>query len=283
MIIIVTLILSLNLLSRVIKNFPGPDTLRLDLYKKIILISSMLYLVGLGLWDERDLSIKGLEACESADSVYAELYTSSWKGSLETLGKMIEREIKTLDRSGMEEGVQKIIEEAKTKTVVILVPGDPLVATTHQHILLDAKKNGVKTSVIHSSSIYTGIAATGLSLYSFGKTVSVVSPSENYNPSSYYERIMENKQSGLHTLLLLDIDMSIKFALANLFQIENEKGKGIITPLTEIVAASGLGSQEEKMSFGTAGDIIREEMPPPAVLIIPGELQFFEKEFLQSL
>jgi diphthine synthase len=251
--------------------------------KKVLHISSMLYLVGLGLWDERDLSIKGLEACESADSVYAETYTSSWKGSLETLGKMTEKTITTLDRSGMEEGIQKIIEEAKTKTVVILVPGDPLVATTHQHILLDAKKNGVETVVIHSSSIYTGIAATGLSLYSFGKTVSVVNPSENYNPTSYYERIMENKQSGLHTLLLLDIGMSIKFALANLFQIENEKGKGIITPQTDIIAASSLGSRDEKVSYGKAGEMIRVEMPPPAVLIIPGELQFFEKEFLESL
>jgi diphthine synthase len=243
----------------------------------------MLCLVGLGLWDEKDLSIRGMEACESADSVYAETYTSSWKGSLEMLGKMTEKEIKTLDRSLMEEGIGKIIEEAKKKSVVILVPGDPLVATTHQHVLLEARKAGVETRVIHSSSIYTAIASTGLSIYRFGKTVTVVSPRENYNPTSYYDLISENKKQGLHTLLLLDIDMSIRFALANLFQIENEKGQGLITPQTEIIAASMLGSPEEKISHSKAGDLMKEEFPSPAVIIIPGELQFFEKEYLESL
>ena len=243
----------------------------------------MLFLVGLGLWDEKDLSIRGLEACEGADSVYAETYTSAWKGSLEMLSKMTEKQISLLDRSMMEEGIGKIIEEARRKRVVILVPGDPLVATTHQHVLLGARRAGVQARVIHSSSIYTAIASTGLSIYSFGKTVTVVSPREHYNPTSYYDLISENRKQGLHTLLLLDIDMSVRFALATLFQIENEKGQGLITPQTEVVAASMLGSPEERISYSRAGDLMKEEFPPPAVIVIPGEMQFFEKEALESL
>jgi diphthine methyl ester synthase len=36
----------------------------------------MLYLVGLGLADERDITIRGLEVVKSAERVYLEAYTS---------------------------------------------------------------------------------------------------------------------------------------------------------------------------------------------------------------
>ena len=36
----------------------------------------MLYLVGLGLADETDVTVKGLEAIKRADRVYLEAYTS---------------------------------------------------------------------------------------------------------------------------------------------------------------------------------------------------------------
>jgi diphthine synthase len=36
----------------------------------------MFYLIGLGLGDEKDISIKGLEAVKEADYVFLESYTS---------------------------------------------------------------------------------------------------------------------------------------------------------------------------------------------------------------
>lgn len=36
----------------------------------------MLYLIGLGLWDEKDISLRGLEAVRKCDHVYLEAYTS---------------------------------------------------------------------------------------------------------------------------------------------------------------------------------------------------------------
>ena len=39
-------------------------------------MSGELAFVGLGLCDEKDLSLRGLEAIEEADTVFAELYTS---------------------------------------------------------------------------------------------------------------------------------------------------------------------------------------------------------------
>lgn len=40
------------------------------------LLHKMLYLVGLGLADETDITVKGLEAVKKADRVYLEAYTS---------------------------------------------------------------------------------------------------------------------------------------------------------------------------------------------------------------
>jgi hypothetical protein len=38
--------------------------------------NTMLYLIGLGLADETDISVKGLEIVKKADRVYLEAYTS---------------------------------------------------------------------------------------------------------------------------------------------------------------------------------------------------------------
>jgi diphthamide biosynthesis methyltransferase len=38
--------------------------------------SSMLYLVGLGLSDEKDVTVRGLEAIKGSERVYLEAYTS---------------------------------------------------------------------------------------------------------------------------------------------------------------------------------------------------------------
>ena len=41
----------------------------------------MFYLIGLGLFDEKDISLKGLETLKDADKVYAEFFTSRLFGS----------------------------------------------------------------------------------------------------------------------------------------------------------------------------------------------------------
>ncbi len=242
----------------------------------------MLYLIGLGLWDEKDISLKGLEACRNSDSVYAELYTAKWGGDLKSLSDMTGKDIRVLERGDMEEGSERIVKEAKERDVVVLVPGDPLAATTHHQLLLEAAKIGVKAEVIHSSSIYTAVSECGLGLYGFGRTVTLVSPSEGYRPTSYYDDIARNREQGLHTLVLLDIGMSAAEGLSLLLGIEKEKGKGIISRKSEIIAASKIGSEGQRIVFGSVEKAMKEELPPPAVIIIPGKIQFFEKEFLET-
>lgn len=56
-----------------------------------------------------------------------------------------------------------------------------------------------------NASILTGVGCTGLSLYNFGQTVSMVFFTDSWKTSSYYDRVRENAHLGLHALVLLDI------------------------------------------------------------------------------
>ena len=48
----------------------------------------MLFLIGLGLGDEKDITLKGLEAIKKSKLVFLETYTSPFLGSLKRLEKI---------------------------------------------------------------------------------------------------------------------------------------------------------------------------------------------------
>lgn len=78
-------------------------------------------------------------------------------------------------------------------------------ATTHTDIILRARSLKIPTQVIHNASIMNAIGACGLQLYNFGQTVSLVFFTDSWKPDSFYDRVKENADLGMHTLVLLDI------------------------------------------------------------------------------
>jgi diphthine synthase len=96
-----------------------------------------------------------------------------------------------------------ILEQAKTDDVAFLVIGDPLGATTHTDLVLRARQLSIPTQIVHNASIITAVGVTGLQLYSFGETVSIPFWTESWKPDSFWDKIAQNKQRGLHTLCLL--------------------------------------------------------------------------------
>lgn len=227
----------------------------------------MLYLIGLGL-DGKDLSLKAAEALGQCDAVYCEFYTGMWNGDIKSIEKLIGRNIKQLMREEVESDF--LVREAKTRNVALLVPGDPLAATTHFQLLLDAKEAGIECRVVHSASIFTAIAETGLHLYKFGRTTTLV---RDFSASSPYDIIRENRKAGLHSLVLLDIGMTadegIKALIKNKSIEEDEK----------ILVCSNLGTHKAGIEYGSSGSIKTKEVP--AVVIIPGNLNFKEEEALE--
>ena len=66
----------------------------------------MLYLIGLGLHDEKDVSQKAIEIAKKC-ACYCELYTNKWYGSLEELGNILGKKVELLQRSDLEENLKR--------------------------------------------------------------------------------------------------------------------------------------------------------------------------------
>jgi len=171
----------------------------------VALSGAMLYVVGLGLGDEKDITVNGLEAVKKCKRVYLEAYTSILGVPKERLEAIYGREVVVADREFVEQGIDGMLNEALTMDVAFLVVGDAFAATTHSDLVLRAKGLGCKVKHIYNASIMNAIAGCGLQLYRFGQAVSVVFFTETWHPDSFYDRIKENADLGLHTLLLLDI------------------------------------------------------------------------------
>src|SRR3974377_2227130 len=125
----------------------------------------MLIFIGLGLWDEKDISLKGLEAIKKSDVVYAEFYTSRLMGTtLDKMEALYGKPIKVLEREDVEQHPKDtILKDALDKDVVCLTGGDAMVATTHVDLRLRAIKMGIRTTVINGASISSAVCgATGL-------------------------------------------------------------------------------------------------------------------------
>jgi diphthine synthase len=242
----------------------------------------MIYLIGLGIGMEKDISVRGIEACGKCAEVYAELYTARWPGSLKRLESLIGKKIAVLSRADMEEDVGKLVKRAKDRDIAILVPGDPLSATTHIGIMMEAREKNVKVEVVHASSILTAVAETGLSLYNFGRTVTVVSPQEGYAPASFYDAAGKNKKLGMHTLFLLDVGMDSASGIRVLMGIGKNKKRPLVVASTMLIAANALGTQSAVIRYGKANGLLKGPLQPPAVLILPGKLHFTEKEYLEA-
>ncbi|KAJ7295290.1 hypothetical protein O6H91_Y200300 [Diphasiastrum complanatum] len=170
----------------------------------------MLYMVGLGLGDERDITLKGLDAVRSCKHVYLEAYTSLLafgigSSALSKLEELYGRPVMLADREMVEQSAEEILTEARSANVAFLVVGDPFGATTHSDLMVRAKRLGVEVEIIHNASVMNAVGACGLQLYRFGETISVPFFTETWRPDSFYDRIKTNRSLGLHTLCLLDI------------------------------------------------------------------------------
>ena len=188
----------------------------------------MLYFIGLGLFSEDDISFKGFNALKSVDCIYAEFYTAKLMGgNIDNLIDKVDVPFVTLKREDVEDR-NIVLEEAMTKDIAFVVAGDPLMATTHTELYVEAVNKGIETRIIHGSSIFSAAPGlTGLQAYKFGKTTTVPFPDENFFPHSPYDVIKANKNMGLHTLVLLDIQahkdrfMTINQALDYLLKVES--------------------------------------------------------------
>jgi diphthine synthase len=250
-----------------------------------------LVFVGLGLHDEKGISLQGLEEAKTSDHVFMELYTSLLPSfSVERFEMLTGKKVQILKRYDLEEqSGARILDAAEESKTVFLVPGDPFIATTHVALRIEAEKRGIKTRIVHGASIISAIIGlSGLHNYKFGKTVTIPLP-ENASETPY-NVITQNKKLGLHTLCLLDIKtdekrfLHINQALTQLLNTERKKKQGTTTMQTIAVGVARAGSTTPTLKADTIENLLTYDFgDPPQSLIFPGELHFMEAEALITL
>ncbi len=165
-----------------------------------------LILIGMGPGGVSGMTVAALDAAKKADYRRYEAYTALWSDDdLSTLEAEI-GEIQKVMRPEVEDPVE-LLQLAKNGIVALLVVGDPLQATTHVDLQLQAKEAGVDCTVIHGISV-TGLVtgSIGLSNYRFGRQTTLTYPYGGWIATSPLEVIALNRIQGLHTLALLDLD-----------------------------------------------------------------------------
>eukprot|EP00128_Syssomonas_multiformis_P007384 Colp12_sorted_trinity150504_noHs@4100 len=263
----------------------------------------MLYLIGLGLGSEKDITVRGLEVVKSATRVYLEAYTSILGVGKERLEQYYGREVILADRELVESGSDEILRGADKDDIAFLVVGAPFGATTHSDLMLRAQQEGIPVKAIHNCSIMNAVGVCGLQLYKYGQAISQVFWDDEYGPDSYYDKIVRNKSIGLHTLCLLDIKvkeqtienmmrgrkifeppryMTINQAVDQLLKMEERHGKGVTGPDAIAVACVRMGHDDQLIVAGTLSELQdRDYGAPLHTLVLAGDLHFSEAEVLE--
>jgi len=246
----------------------------------------MLTFVGLGLYDERSVTVAGREAIAAADRVVAEFYTSKLAGAtVDDLESYHDTTIEVRDRAGVEQSPDDVLDDATEQDVVFLTAGDTMISTTHVDLRLRAHELGIDTRVVHGTTAQSAASSlTGLQNYRFGKATTLPfdrSHGGDSIPGSVVETIEANRERGLHTLVFLDIDaanddyMRANHA-AELLADAHEDGLGVVV--------ARAGSPDPVVRADRLSTLAAESFGDPLhLVVVPGTLHYIERDALTAL
>lgn len=161
---------------------------------------------------------------------------------------------------------------------------------------------------IPNASILTSIGACGLQLYSFGQTVSMVFFSDKWRPGSFYDRIKENRDIGLHTLVLLDIKvkevslenmvrgrmgvfeppryMTVGTCAKQMLEVEAQRKELVYGPDSLAIGAARVGGMHETFIAGTLEELcdVDDLLGPPlhSLVLLGFKTHDLEREFVRE-
>lgn len=178
-------------------------------------------------------------------------------------------------------------------------------ATTHTDLVIRARELHIPVQVIHNASIMNAVGACGLQLYNFGQTISIVFFTDTWRPDSFYDRIKENKQYGLHTLCLLDIKvkeqsienmargrkiyeppryMTVNQAAEQLLEIEENRGEGLCKPESLAIGCARIGTDTQKIVAGSLEELVDVDFGGPlhSLVLIGSKMHHMEADFVRE-
>jgi len=149
------------------------------------------------------------------------------------------------------------------------------------------------------------IGCTGLQLYNFGQTVSMVFFLDNWKPTSFYDRVAENVSIGLHTLLLLDIKvkeqslenmargrkiyeppryMTVAECASQMLEVEEMRGEGVYSEESLAVGVARVAAEGQKMACGTLKQLSEIDLGEPlhSVVLLGKRAHDLERDFIRE-
>jgi diphthine methyl ester synthase len=151
----------------------------------------------------------------------------------------------------------------------------------------------------------SAVGSVGLQLYNFGQTVSMVFFTESWKPSSFYDRVKENAQIGLHTLILLDIKvkeqsleniargrkvyepsryMTVAQCAQQMLETESERKEGAYGEDSLAVGAARVGGIDQKMAAGTLKELCEIDLGPPlhSLVLLGKRCHELERDYIKA-
>ena len=246
----------------------------------------MLTFIGLGLYDERSITVEGRETLADVDRAFAEFYTSHLVGAtVEDLSAAHGVDIEVRDRAGVEQHPEAILDAAEDEHVAFLTAGDTMISTTHVDLRLRAIERGIETRVVHGVTAQTAASGlTGLQNYRFGKAVTLPFPyahGADGVPESVVDSIEANRERGLHTVVYLDIK-----AERDEYMTADVAAEMLAADWADAlgVAVARAGSPDPTVAADRLSALADRDFGDPLhLLVIPGDLHHLESDALATL
>ena len=255
-----------------------------------------LWLIGIGPGDLGHMTERAKSIAKGCSKRYLEGYTAVLPKDQEDL---LEAEVGTWERL-MRPSVEdpgSLLDEARDKPVALMVVGDPMQATTHIDLEARCMEQGVSFEVVPGMSATSlAVSLSGLQSYKFGRQVTLPYPYGQYLATSPLEMINANRNSGLHTLVLLDLDptgmgfdlptpMSPEQAVSVLERMskrtqESEASEGIDADVREWegILLSDIGTSSQRVSSGSLDELSAIEGGYVHTIVIPSNMSDNEKD-----
>ena len=249
-----------------------------------------LWLIGIGPGDLDHITERARRVARGCSKRYLEGYTAILPPTEEKRLESVVGPWEKLMRDGVE-SPKSMLDEARSGAVALLVVGDPMQATTHIDLEERCAEEGIGFHVIPGlTATALAVSLSGLQSYRFGRQVTIPFSDGDYLPTSPFEMICRNKEAGMHTLALLDLDptgmglelprpMTPSEAVDHLVRMNEKVGDS--DELVEEwggLLLSDLGTEEERVISGSLGDLSQMKGGHIHALIIAAEFSGLEAE-----
>lgn len=253
-------------------------------------VASGLWLIGIGPGDLDHITERAKRVAKGCSKRYLEGYTAILPPIEEKRLEAVVGPWERLMRDGVE-SPENMLDEARVGSVALLVVGDPMQATTHIDLEERCAEEGISFNVIPGlTATALAVSLSGLQSYRFGRQVTIPFSDGEYLPTSPFEMICKNKEGGMHTLALLDLDptgmgleqprpMTPGEAVDHLVRM-NERSEEFNQPVEDWqgLLLSDLGTEEERVVSGRMRDISQIEGGHIHALIVAAEFSGMEAE-----